>query len=348
MALRYGGLVAGLALLVLAGLGGWQGWRWYQQREATQSAAIFLEQHRAAEAQGADLRAIGDRFAGLASSGPEGYRILSALRAAALKAETGDRDGALALWNQLSADNAAPRIYRDLASLMWALHGIDSQDPAQLSARLGPLAAEGSAWRASARELQGGCWRSARATRPLPSVNSTRWPRMSPRRRACASAPAGWPQDWGCDAGQSLDTACGAARRRGAAERLRHSRHVRGKQGPPAGRAPLDPGRAAPVGGRCVAGRPAPGPAAPHRARGLAATRRRPRPCHRPQRARRPARPGLARLGRHRQLLSPPPDQRPGHRRRHGLRGRCLWRGLGLRPRLRRPPLALRHAPREG
>ncbi|WBV43670.1 tetratricopeptide repeat protein [Pseudoroseomonas cervicalis] len=155
LALRYGGLATGAVLLVLAGLGGWQGWRWYQQREAAQSAAVFLEQHRAAEAQGADLRAIGDRFAGLAASSPEGYRILATLRAAALKAETGDRDGALALWNQLSADNAAPRIYRDLASLMWALHGIDSQDPGQLAARLGPLAAEGSAWRASARELQG-------------------------------------------------------------------------------------------------------------------------------------------------------------------------------------------------
>jgi hypothetical protein len=154
LGVRYGGMLAGLALLVLVGIGGWQGWQWYQEREATRVAAQFLEVHRAAEASGADLKAAGNRFAAIAAEAPEGYRVLASLRAAALKAETGDRDAALALWNQISADNAAPQIYRDLASLMWALHGIDTQDPAQLSARLAPLAQPGGAWTASARELQ--------------------------------------------------------------------------------------------------------------------------------------------------------------------------------------------------
>ncbi|MCQ4159724.1 tetratricopeptide repeat protein [Roseomonas sp. GC11] len=154
LALRYGGLAFGAALLVLAGLGGWQGWRWYQQREALQAATAFLEQHRATEAQGADLKVAGAQFAAQAASGPEGYRILATLRAAALKAETGERDAALALWAGLAADAQAPQLYRDLASLMWVLHGIDTQAPAQLSARLEPLTRPGNAWRASARELQ--------------------------------------------------------------------------------------------------------------------------------------------------------------------------------------------------
>jgi hypothetical protein len=149
---RYGGVLAGVALVAVAAVGGWQGWRWYEQRQAGQVALTFMEVHRAAEAPGADLRAAGERFAALAQGAPEGYKILASLRAAALKAETGDRDAALAMWDQVAADGSAPRLYRDLASLMWALHGLETQDPAALESRLAPLV--GSAWGASARELQ--------------------------------------------------------------------------------------------------------------------------------------------------------------------------------------------------
>lgn len=159
LSIRYGGLAAGLALLVLAGVGGWQGWHWYQQRQAGTVAMQFLEVHRAVEAQGADLKAGGDRFAALAEQAPEGYRILARLRAAALKSETGERDAALALYDSVAADQKAPALYRELANLMWALHGLDSQDPARLAARLDPLLAPGGAngtgaWAASARELR--------------------------------------------------------------------------------------------------------------------------------------------------------------------------------------------------
>jgi hypothetical protein len=149
---RYGGLFGGVALLAVVAVGGWQGWHWYQQRQAGQVAQTFLEVHRAAEAPGADLKAAGDRFAAIAQDAPEGYQILARLRAAALKAETGDRDAALALWDQVAGDSRAPQLYRDLASLMWALHGLDTQDTAALDSRLAPLA--GGAWSASARELQ--------------------------------------------------------------------------------------------------------------------------------------------------------------------------------------------------
>jgi hypothetical protein len=153
LGMRYGGLLAVVAVVVLAGLGGWQGYRWYHNREAGTAALAFLELNRTAEAPGADLKAAGDRFAAIAGTAPEGYRILATLRAAALKAETGDRAAALAMWDQVAGDNRAPQTYRDLASLMWALHGLESQDPAALDSRLAPLV--GGPWGASARELQG-------------------------------------------------------------------------------------------------------------------------------------------------------------------------------------------------
>lgn len=150
--MRYGGALAGVALLAVVGVAGWQGWRWHQQQQAGQTALAFMEVHRAAEAPGADLKSAAERFAAIAQDSPEGYQVLARLRTAALKAETGERDAALALWDQVAGDSRAPQVYRDLASLMWALHGLETQDTAALDSRLAPLT--GGAWAASARELQ--------------------------------------------------------------------------------------------------------------------------------------------------------------------------------------------------
>ncbi len=152
--LRWGGVLGAIVLAALLGAGSWQGWRWWQGTQAERTAALFLEVHRATEQPGADLAAMGDRFAALTEGAPAGYRSLARLRAAALKAEVGDRDGALALWDAVAGDSDADPVYRDLGALMWSLHGLDTLDPARLVARLSPLAEEGNPWHASARELR--------------------------------------------------------------------------------------------------------------------------------------------------------------------------------------------------
>ena len=83
---------------------------------------------------------------------PEGYRTLARLRAAALKADAGDRQGAAALWDQVAADGSADPLLRDLASLLWASHLIDSADPSLLQDRLKALTAPDNPWHALANE----------------------------------------------------------------------------------------------------------------------------------------------------------------------------------------------------
>ncbi len=151
--LRFGTPIIGVLVLALAGIGGWQGWQWYQARERQAAAISFLSIHRAAEAEGADLVAIGNRFAALAAEGPAGYRTIATLRAAALKAETGDREGALALYDRLANDTGAEQLYRDLATLLWALRSLDTAEPGVLTQRLAPLARPDQPWNASAREM---------------------------------------------------------------------------------------------------------------------------------------------------------------------------------------------------
>jgi hypothetical protein len=150
---RFATPVIGALVLVIAGVAGWQGWQWYEARSRDAAAAAFLAAHRAAEAEGADLPAIAGRFEGMGPQSPAGYRTIALLRAAALKAETGDRAAALALYDRVAADTAIDPLYRDLASLMWVLRSLDTADPAVLAARIAPLARADQPWSASAREL---------------------------------------------------------------------------------------------------------------------------------------------------------------------------------------------------
>ncbi len=149
---RYGGLFLGVMLLVVAGVAGLQGWRWWQARTASAVAERYLAVNKAAAEPGADGKVAAEGFAGIAAEAPPGYRTLARLRAAALKAEGGDRPGALALWEEIARDGATEAIYRDLATLMWGLHSVGDGDPAAIEARLAPLA-EGP-WKASVQEVR--------------------------------------------------------------------------------------------------------------------------------------------------------------------------------------------------
>jgi hypothetical protein len=154
---RYAGVIIACALLIVGVAAGWQAWRWYQTRQDQAAAAEYLTAMNLAEdpagvsdaARNGAAIAVLDK---LESSAPEGYRTLARLRAAAAKAALGDVPGALALWDQVAADTSADPLLRDLASLMWAEHQIDSGDPSLLQARLTELAKPGNAWHALAEE----------------------------------------------------------------------------------------------------------------------------------------------------------------------------------------------------
>nr|WP_242481691.1 tetratricopeptide repeat protein [Paracraurococcus ruber] len=149
---RYGGVFAGAALLVVLGVAGLQGWRWYESRGAGQAAEAYLAAGSAAAAPDADLKAVAGRYDALVAAAPPGYRTLARLRAAALKAEAGEREAAIAEWDALSRDSAVDPLYRDLGTLLWALHALDGGDPAAIEARLAPLAQ--GPWRASVEEVR--------------------------------------------------------------------------------------------------------------------------------------------------------------------------------------------------
>lgn len=155
---RYGFLLVIAAVLVVAGAGGWQAWRWRQTQAREAVAASFLTAMGQASAPlGAQTPArveAARTFADMAANGPSGYRTLARLREAALKVSAGDLPGALALWDQVSADEGADPQLRQLADLLWVQHQLDAGDPAAVEGRLAPLLAPGNPWRPLALESQ--------------------------------------------------------------------------------------------------------------------------------------------------------------------------------------------------
>ncbi len=151
---RFGMLLVAAAVLVVAGVGAWEAWQQYRGKIALRESTAFLDAQRIADGAPAGRAAALPAFERIAADSGPGYRNLARLRAAAIKADTGDLAGAGALWNAVSADSAADPLLRDLANLQWSLRQIDAGDPTEVSARLQPLTTAGTPWRALAQEAQ--------------------------------------------------------------------------------------------------------------------------------------------------------------------------------------------------
>jgi hypothetical protein len=152
---KYAGVLFAAALLVIGGVAGWKAWIWYQERRDLAAATSYLSAGAmpgATGAAGANTAAAIAAFQATSATAPDGYRILARLREAALRADSGDLQGASALWDQVAADGSADPLLRDLANLTWCIYQADKGDPALLEGRLKPLAAPGNAWRPLAQE----------------------------------------------------------------------------------------------------------------------------------------------------------------------------------------------------
>ena len=149
---KYGNLVIAAAVAFVVGTAGWQGWKAYRLRQEEALGQRYATALALAHAgNSADAEA---GFAKLASDANAGYAALARLQEAALLAKAGKNAEAIAVYDKLAADGSVERPYRDLATLLAAMHESDTGDAAQLIKRLEPLTASASPWRYAALELQ--------------------------------------------------------------------------------------------------------------------------------------------------------------------------------------------------
>jgi hypothetical protein len=148
---KYSWLLVAVVVAIIAAAAGWQLWNRYQARQDTAAAIRYVGADAADETDAAKAGRLA-ALDQLAADAPAGYRTLARLRAAGLKADAGDLPGAIALWNQVASDSSVDPLLRDLASLLATQRQLDNGDPAQLEARLKPLAEPGNPWFALAQE----------------------------------------------------------------------------------------------------------------------------------------------------------------------------------------------------
>jgi hypothetical protein len=150
---RFAPLIIGVCLLVVILTAGYRGWVWWQERQAAQAGDRFLAALEAIES--------GDRERGeaaleaIAAEGGAGYSVLARLRLAGENSTAGEKEKALAVYDEVAADADVATPLRDLARMRAALLALDSSDLAGATERAAPLNQPGNRWRHAAREVIG-------------------------------------------------------------------------------------------------------------------------------------------------------------------------------------------------
>ncbi|MDB5689138.1 MAG: hypothetical protein JWL91_1014 [Sphingomonas bacterium] len=149
--MRYGRIVLIAAALALAALGGFLYWQHHRAQqagldsEALSGALADLGQGKAGPAKA--------KLDQLAQSPRDVYRASARLTAAAAAAERNDIKAAVAQFAAVAADGDVPAPFRDLALIRQTALEFDTLPPAQVIARLTPLAVAGNPWFGSAGEM---------------------------------------------------------------------------------------------------------------------------------------------------------------------------------------------------
>jgi hypothetical protein len=149
---RYGTYVIGVAVLIVAVTAGYRGWEWYSARQAAQAGAeYYAAMQLSREGKAEEAEAAFNEIA----AGNGGVATLARLRAAAVAAESGEKEAAVAEYDAVAGRSGVQRDLRNVARVRAAYILLEMGDRAGVEQRVGDMAVEGNIWRASARELLG-------------------------------------------------------------------------------------------------------------------------------------------------------------------------------------------------
>jgi hypothetical protein len=147
---RYGNFVIAGCILIVAAVGAWRAYEWWETKKASESGTAFENAMVLAEAgkhQEAETA-----FAKLATDGTAGYRTLARLQEAAQLAQT-DKSAAVKAYDDIAADKSVGQVIQDLAAVRAGYLLVDTAPYSELRGRLEPLTATDRTFRHSAREL---------------------------------------------------------------------------------------------------------------------------------------------------------------------------------------------------
>jgi hypothetical protein len=159
---KYSLLIIAVAILIVAGVGGWRGYSYLEAKKAAEAGAAFdraadlADQNKHAEAEAA--------FTKLATEAPAGYRTLARLRAAA-EAASRDPQAAVKLYDDIAADRSVAAPEQDLARIRAGSLLLETTPYEAMQTRLEPATTNTGTYRHSARELLAlSAWKANNAT----------------------------------------------------------------------------------------------------------------------------------------------------------------------------------------
>lgn len=147
---RHGKLIIAGVVVIFVVAGGYAAWR---QHLETERKAVSTRYFGALSAIGAGKQADAQKmFGDLAQTGG-GYALLARFEQAALMAKAGDKAGAMGIYDSIAKSSGVDPEFRDLATLLAAIHQLADTDPKTVIAEVAPLTESGKPWRASALDL---------------------------------------------------------------------------------------------------------------------------------------------------------------------------------------------------
>lgn len=149
---RYGKLVLGVVVLVLAVFGGWLYWSHHQTKAYEERADAFVQALDGV--QSGNLDAAKDKLAPIAALDASDANASSArLLLAGIAIKQGKQADGIKLLRQVADDAGAPQPLRDLANVRAVAANFDAMKPQDVIDKLKPLATPGNAWFGPAGEL---------------------------------------------------------------------------------------------------------------------------------------------------------------------------------------------------
>lgn len=145
---RFGNLVIGVCLLVILAVGGYQGWQYWQKKQAQAAGDAYFTAGELA-ADGKPDEAL-KQFETITHPGFAG---IARMRQAALLSSQGKTEDAVKIYDAVAADDKQDGTLRDLAAIRAAAALSDSASFADIEKRLKPFDVEGNPWRHMAREI---------------------------------------------------------------------------------------------------------------------------------------------------------------------------------------------------
>lgn len=159
---RYGVFFIAACFLLVAGVGGWRAYEWWEAKKAAEAstafeaAAALVEQGKHKEAE--------EAFAKIGADSTASYRMLARFREAA-ELSRRDPKAAVAIYDQIATDGSVGPVLQDLAVLRAGTILVDTAPYDEVRQRLEPLTAADRTFRHSARLMLAlAAWRAKDTT----------------------------------------------------------------------------------------------------------------------------------------------------------------------------------------